>query len=245
MSDTNKKLVEEFDDLSIKETLDWLNSLTEGQKKAFGDYLQSDVYKEHVRQRRIEEERAWCRSIETEADEVHVENKTIIITDPCYISDGDCEDWKNDYDPYIVKNTIYGDWSCRVYKGNKEDLERIINEWDTFYQDWWKRWNFENLTEQEKGKLKKEYEEKEAEYKKKYSYGSFCADAGMVAVYDSSKIPTEKLEWCKSHDWCACFIENYTGPIKFVVEEEVDEDGCKHKSAHIVGDGFYSSQSGF
>ena len=245
MSDTNKKLAEEFDDLSIRETIEWLNSMTDEEKRDFADYLQSDEYKEQARLRRIEEERQWFESIETPQTEVYVENKTIIITDPCYISDGECEDWKNDYEPYIVKNTLYGDWSCRVYKGNKEDIENIINGWDTFYGDWWKRWNFEVLTEEEKEKLRKELNEKEAEYKKKYSYGSFCADAGMVAVYDASKIPAEKLEWCKSHYWCACFIENYTGPIKYVVEEEVDEDGHKYKAAHIVGDGFYSSQSGF
>ena len=230
----------------IKETLDWLDSWTEEQEKAFADYLRSDEYREAERQRRIEEERRWLESIETPQTEVYVENKTIIITDPCYVSDGKCEDWKNDYEPYIVKNTLYGDWSCRVYKGNKEDIEHIINEWDTFYEDWWKRWNFENLTEQEKDTLKKEYDEKEAEYKKKYSYGSFCADAGMVAVYDASKVPAAKVQKLRDSGFTACFIENYTGPIRYVVEEYVDEeDGHKYKSAHIVGDGFYSSQSGF
>lgn len=235
-------------DNKIKETLDSINSMTEEDKRAFSDYLLSEEYREQERLRQIEEERRWFESIETLQTEVHVENKTIIITDPCYISDGQCEDWRNDYEPYIVKNTIYGDWSCRVYKGNKEEIENIINGWDTFYQDWWKRWNFEALTEEEKEKLREELNEKEAEYKEKYSYGSFCADAGMVAVYDASKIPAEKLEWCKSHDWCACIIENYTGPIKYVIEEGIDEeDGRKYKyrSAHIEGDGFYSSQSGF
>lgn len=187
----------------------------------------------------------WLAEIETETTEVEVKNKTIVITDPCYVSDAECEEWKYRYSPYIVKDTKYGDWSCRVYKGNKEDVEHIINEWDTFYGDWWKRWNFENLTEQEKDKLKKEYDEKEEKFKKQYSYGSFCADAGMVAVYDAANLPKNVIEDLKEHYWCACFIENYTGPIKYVVEEHIDEDGEKYVSAHIVGDGFYSSQSGF
>ena len=93
--------------------------------------------------------------------------------------------------------------------------------------------------------MKKEYDEKEEIFEKKYSYGNFCADAGMVAVYDASKVPAEKIKKLKDSGFTACFIENYTGPIRYVVEEEVDEEGHKYKSAHIVGDGFYSSQSGF
>lgn len=194
----------------------------------------------------IRMEREFYDNISTKQSEVTVENKTIIITDPCYISDGECEDWKDDYEPYIVKETIYGDWSCTVYKGGKKDIVNAINEWNDFYTKWWSAYNFEGKTEEEKASLREALDQKEKEFKEKYGvYGSFCADAGMVAVYDAAKIPQEKLDWCKTHDWCACIIENYTGPIKYEVEEHVDEDGVKYRSAHIVGDGFYSSQSGF
>ena len=232
-------------DKETKKIIEELNSWTEDQWKDFRDYLQSDEYKEQQRLRREEEERQWYESIETPQTEVEVVNKTIIITDPCYISDGECEDWKDDYEPYIVKNTIYGDWSCSVYKGSKEEVENIIEAWDQFYISWWEVINRKDLTSEEEDALEEKYQKKSAEYKEKYLIGNFCADAGMVAVYDSDKIPPEKLQWCKEHDWCACFIENYTGPIKYIIEEHIAADNHKYKTAHIVGNCFYTSQSGF
>lgn len=227
MSDINEK---------IGNLIKTFESMADSEREKFSEWLAC--------QESPQEE--WLRTIQTPQNDVMVENKTIVITDPCYVSDAEPEEWKNKYDPYLVKDTLYGDWSCRVYKGNKEELEHIINEWDAFYGNWWKRWNFDDLTEGEKEKLRKELNEKEAEYKKRYSYGSFCADAGMVAVYDADKLPTEVVEDLKKKSWCACFIENYSGPIRYVVEEHVDEDdGHKYCTAHIEGDGFYSSQSGF
>jgi len=187
----------------------------------------------------------WLAEIETETTEVEVKDKTIVITDPCYVSDAECEEWKYRYSPYIVKDTKYGDWSCYVYKGTKEEIEKVKEEWNDFYIPWWNKWNFQDLTDEEKEQLDKEFEQKTKEYKDNYTYGSFCADAGMVAVYDAANLPKDVIENLKEHYWCACFIENYTGPIKYVVEEHVDEDGEKYVSAHIVGDGFYSAQSGF
>lgn len=59
-----------------------------------------------------------------------VENKTIIITDPCYIIKndddwdnceyGDCMDVLEGITNYESSNTIYGDWGCTVYEGNIE-----------------------------------------------------------------------------------------------------------------------------
>lgn len=190
-------------------------------------------------------DKEWLESIQTKTSEVMVENKTIVITDPCYVSDCECEEWKDKYSPYIVKNTLYGDWSCHVYRGNKEEIQNIIDEWDNFYVEWWEKYNFGGINEEEKSKLLEEYKQKEKEFKEKYVYGSFCADAGMVAVYDASKLPQGVIDNLREDSHCACFIENYTGPIKYVIEEGVYEDGEKYRSAHIVGDGFYSSQSGF
>lgn len=204
-------------------------SMSDEEKQSFIDGLSSAS-------EGLSEEQQWYKSIETEATEVHVENKTIIITDPCYISDGECEDWKHDFEPYIVKSTIYGDWSCSVYKGNKEDAERIEREYAAFEERWDKKWENEAVTEEDETRLRDEYNAEDDAFKAKNFYGSFCADAGMVAVYDASKIPAEKLQWCKKSPWCACIIENYTGPIKYVIDE--------NRGAHIVGDGFYSSQTG-
>ena len=86
-----------------------------------------------------------------------VENKTIIITDPCYIIKND-EDWDNcEYGDYMdvlegitnyeSSNTIYGDWSCTIYEG---DIEQHSD-------------NNKKL-------------------------GNFCADAGMVAVFELDEV---------------------------------------------------------
>lgn len=176
---------------------------------------------------------------------IKIEGKTLIITDPCYISNKGYKNGYTDYSPYICEDTLYGDWSCNVYRGTKEEVKRIAQEWNNFYLPFFAKYNSEYISQEERDKLYEEFKKKKEEFNKKYCLGSFCADAGMVAVYDADKIPEEKLKWCKEHPWCACIIENYTGSLKYEIEEEIDEDGRGHRSAHIVGDNFYSSQSGF
>lgn len=67
---------------------------------------------------------------------MRVENKDIIITDPCYIIKKDTDDWEKcgygDYmkvlgiTNYFVEDTIYGDWSCTTYNsGTKEVLGKF------------------------------------------------------------------------------------------------------------------------
>lgn len=62
-----------------------------------------------------------------------IENKDIIITDPCYIIRADRDrDWRDcscgnhmeilGITNYFTKDTMYGDWSCTVYKDNDEVL---------------------------------------------------------------------------------------------------------------------------
>ena len=193
----------------------------------------------------LDEFEEWGESIETSESEVFVKNKTIVITDPCYVSEADCEDWRKIYEPYIVKNTLYGDWSCNVFKGERKDLDQIMKSWNEFADDWWERSNNPDNTVEEKCKLDKELEDKIAEYTEKYVIGKFCADAGMVAVYDADKLPYEVIADLKSTPYCACFIENYTGPIRYEIEKHTDKDGRKYKIAYITGDGFFSSMFHF
>lgn len=66
-----------------------------------------------------------------------VNNKTIIITDPCYIiKNGNRDDWeKCDFgdnmealgiENYICRDTGYGDWSCTTYElGTNKELGRF------------------------------------------------------------------------------------------------------------------------
>lgn len=52
-------------------------------------------------------------------------NKDIIITDPCYILDE--IDWYNNesHDGILMRDTIYGDWSCTTYN---TDTNEVIGE---------------------------------------------------------------------------------------------------------------------
>ena len=163
-----------------------------------------------------------------------VKNITLVITDPCYI--------KNSYSAtrYINESTIYGDWSCMCYKGNKNEVKKKTKEWDKFYSDFFYKYNFSGLNKEEKKKLYEDYKNKKKEFIDINCYGEFCADSGRVAVYDYSTLSEEDQKWINKHPWCACIIPDYTGEFHYMVEK----DG-EHSSAHIIGDTFYTAQSGF
>lgn len=165
-----------------------------------------------------------------------VTNSTIVITDPCYI--------KHSGSPQINKSTLYGDWSCFCYKGTKEEVKELIRQWDEQYFKFFHEYNFTGKTEEEKKALYEEFEKAKTAFKQEHTYGEFCADSGMVAVYEWCFLTEEDKQWVKDHPWCACVIENYTGDIEYVVESETDENGKTHETAHIVGHNFYTSQSG-
>lgn len=164
-----------------------------------------------------------------------VKNVTLVITDPCYIKKS-----FSSVTRYINESTIYGDWSCMCYKGNKNEAKKKAKEWDKFYFDFFHKYNFSGLNEEEKKKLYEDYKNKKKEFIDINCYGEFCADSGRVAVYDYSTLSEEDQKWIKEHDWCACIIPDYTGEIHYAVE-----GGGDNRSAHIIGDGFYTTQSGF
>lgn len=163
-----------------------------------------------------------------------VKNITLVITDPCYM--------KNSYSAtrYIKESTIYGDWSCMCYKGSKEEAKQKSKEWDEFYFDFFHKYNFSGLEKEEKEKLYEEFKNKKEQFISENCYGEFCADGGQVAVYDYNTLVEKDQNWIKEHPWCACVIPNYTGEFEYVIEGE-----GQHRSAHIVGDTFYTTQSGF
>ena len=158
-----------------------------------------------------------------------VENKTIIITDPCYIIN-EHEDkkpkWKDypelaeisprtkfsDYTPeqtiaykeyskaYDEFNAKYDDWSKCSYGENMEALG-ITNYIcrDTIYGDW----SCTTYNTDTKEKL-----------------GKFCADAGLVAVFELDEVlkyNPDFSQWIKTHNWCVTVIENFTGNINFEI----------------------------
>ena len=168
---------------------------------------------------------------------MRINHETLIITDPCYVKSG------NNF-AIIKESTIYGDWSCMVYKGTKEEVKNLIEQWDEYYFDFFKKYNFSGLEDTEQKKLYSEFKEKKKQWLEEHCYGEFCADSGQVAVYKMSVIEKrcpEFLKWAEEHPWCVCFVPDYSGSVSYIVEET--ESG--EKTAHIVGDNFYSTQSGF
>ena len=162
---------------------------------------------------------------------MNVNNKTLVITDPCYI--------KSHATKYLEKSTIYGDWSCMCYKTTREKAKEKSKEWDKIYFDFFNKYNFTKLKEEEKKNLYDEFIKQKQKFIEENCYGEFCADSGMVAVFDYDSLTKNDKEFVDTHNWCACIIPNYSGKFDYVVETD-DEN---NKRAHIVGDNFYTTQS--
>ena len=117
---------------------------------------------------------------------------------------------------YITESTIYGDWGCTTYKIT-EDPYKVIN-------------NF--IEAQEKG------EDYGIDCSK---LGNFCADAGLVSVFNLDEVRKYNPdidEWIASHDWCVTTIPDFDGEVNYYVD--------KQDNAHIVGIGninFFTTQT--
>lgn len=156
---------------------------------------------------------------------------TFVITDPCYV--------KHSY-PLKKRNTIYGDWSCMVYKGNRKE-NTLPKQWDEFYFKFFKEYNSEPLVSNEEKRKKKyeEYKVKKENWLKENCIGEFTADAGEVGIFNWNTMTPEDRKWCEEHPWCATIIKNFDGEINFEVEND---------TLYVVGKGnfdFFSTQSGF
>lgn len=158
--------------------------------------------------------------------EFKVKNKNIIITDPCYLDnvmnkndeteelrnywlkflgsdfcDDDCSDRlkKFGFTDNLCCGTIYGDWSCSVYKVDFDPREiRTI----------------EDLTKLE-------------ENPPINRIGGFCADAGMVCAVDSEelkKFNPNFFEWALFHKHCVAPIYNFSGEIGIIDIDPKEKD---------------------
>lgn len=160
-----------------------------------------------------------------------IKNTTLVITDPCYIKGGIC---------LMERNTIYGDWSCMVFHGNVEEDSGIVDELSKLYFDFFKDYNFTEKTTEEKEEMYNEWKDRKEKWMSDNGVlGEFCADGGMVGIFDWEYMCDKDKEWCKSHPWCATIIENWSGEIDIKVI---------NGSVHVVGYGdkpFFSAQTGF
>lgn len=185
---------------------------------------------------------------------------TIIITDPCYIVKKCTEknpypfpwttvnikapnidemikqytEWEKTHDDwlkcaygynmealgihnYITESTIYGDWSCTTY-GITEDPYKVVDY------------------------LAEAFEKGENYEVKCSKLDNFCADSGLVSVFNLDEVRKYNPDidkWIPSHDWCVTTIPDFDGEVNYYVDEQ--------NSAHIVGIGninFFTDQTG-
>ena len=146
---------------------------------------------------------------------------TIIITDPCYIIRNDYtndnDDWvKCEYGQnmetlgishYICEDTIYGDWSCTVFQTTENPYYNLEALEDAYDSDEYVKIDCPKL-------------------------GQFCADSGMVAVFNLDEVRkynSDIDEWIASHNWCVTIITDFDGEVNYCVDRQ---DG-----AHILGIG--------
>lgn len=155
---------------------------------------------------------------------------TLVITDPCYMKRSSS---------LMERGTIYGDWTCMVYKGSIDDSEMVekVSEWGKKYLEFWHKVN--NALGEERKNLVDEFDSFKHIWLKENTYGEFTADAGLVGIFDWDKLDSSDMKWIVLHPWCVTVIDDFDGDVEFNVVGN---------SVHIIGTGnkpFFSTQSGF
>lgn len=182
---------------------------------------------------------------------MEINNKTIIITDPCYIIKND-KDWdlcdmgyhmeSLGIINYIVESTQYGDWSCKTLKG--DDIEDIRKEWNDKYFKFWNDYNFLELSNTEKSKLLDEFNTFSKEFNKNFCLGEFCADSGLVGVFILDEVLkyNPDFNYHITKPWTTTIIENFNGTVT-ITPVEIESD----YEVRVIGKGnvnFTTIQSG-
>ena len=173
---------------------------------------------------------------------------TLILTDPCYIIDKERpNDWdlcnygssmdKLGIEHFLTANTIYGDWSAKLFKVNGLEGKN----------DWLKDLIYDEL------KSKGYSESKYQDYKKAYmdllnkfkitidviENGNFCADAGLVIATTLEEIENYNPnfeEYMKSHNWCVASYPDFDGEIQMYPNVFGDSliIECKGTDSHLI-----------
>lgn len=177
----------------------------DGKRKDPNKYIKNIIYFLE----RFEDINHYNKMIEKLSKPLHFENKTIIITDPCYVLEGlDEKDYhKNGITNYLTSDTFYGDWSCTTFN---TDTKEVL--------------------------------------------GEFCADDGMVGVFDLDEVRCNNLfvdSWFEEHKWCATIIPNFSGDVIFHVDEHKEKFNGEEYTERVLtieGKGninFLAKQTGF
>ena len=134
---------------------------------------------------------------------------------------------------YICGSTIYGDWSYFTYKGS-EPNEEVIDNWRDLYLEFFCDYNSQEYIDnpEKRKELYNTFVKDKQDFLDKYCYGEFCADAGMVGVFDLDEVRkynSDIDEWIASHKWCVTVIPDFEGEVEY----QIDDNG----DAHIIGTG--------
>ena len=206
-----------------------------------------------------------------------VKNKTIIITDPCYIIN-DHEDKKPKWEDYpeliaVSYGTKFSDYTPKqIIAYNK--YSKAYDEFTAKYDDWHKCSYGENMGALGitnyicRDTLYGDWSCTTYNTDTKEELGKFCADAGLVAVFELEEVlkyNPDFSRWIKTHYWCGTIIENFTGDINFEVvhqssvytkDDEFESNGkiyCKEgetweeDEVRVIGVGninFFTTQTG-
>lgn len=157
---------------------------------------------------------------------ISFQNADIIITDPCYLFEH-TKEGEEEYEKvleYIFEDGIV---PVRSYDKDLPKLKHLKNFIiaDTFYGDW-------GCSVYLIGENK--------------PIGSFCADAGLVGVFDLKEVHAMRpdFDWYDSNPHTCTRINKFTGEVTF----EVKNDKYGEKDLAVVGRGninFFSTQTGF
>lgn len=147
---------------------------------------------------------------------MQVKNKTIIITDPCYIVKKNYE--KNPNPAPYTKEAISSP--------NYEEIRKTYYDWEKEHDDWQKCEYGDNMEALNinnyicRNTIYGDWSCTTYNSNTKEVIGEFCADAGLVAVFELDEVRAYNSEidkWIEKHPWCVTVIKNFTGEVHFEV----------------------------
>lgn len=207
------------------------------------------------------EETITCRYLDSEPREFEGD---IIITDPCYITkdlDTSTEPRWEDYCSFKTRDQ-YPD-----YDPKKKHSEMYEAEWSKYKNDngqWWKDhpsdWDICRYGQNMgalglkhyicRGTIYGDWSCHTFNQDTKEPIGEFCADAGLVAVFQLDEVLKYNPDFDDhiNRTWTTTWIKDFKGKVWFTVEEETgvyEDDTEYHKkgdtwrefNVHVVGEG--------
>ena len=203
------------------------------------------------------------RDMLSDSEKVLVGNYQKIVNE-YYIEYNKHDDWSRcDYgdnmkvlgiENYLCASTEYGDWSCTTVL-DTEIGKNLIEKKKKIYFEFFNAYNSSGLSNEDKKVLNEEYDKNIASIDEKISLGSFCADAGLVAVFlleDVLKY-NPNFDYHISRPWTTTLIKDFDGDIEIThrdckyVDEETGKEITDGTEVSVIGKGninFFTTQTG-